>query len=84
MIRFVSGGSTPVISARVVQRPRRYVSLLFGGVSLAVLLSALVPQKANPLLAMGSGGVERWVFYPLVLTGFGGYPLGQETPSTVP
>ncbi len=27
---------------------------------------------------MGSGGVERWVVYPLLLwlTGFGGYLLG--------
>ncbi|WP_254662945.1 hypothetical protein [Haladaptatus sp. W1] len=46
---------------------------------MATLLSVFVLQEANPLNVLGSGGVERWVAYPLLLwvTGFGGYLLGD-------
>jgi hypothetical membrane protein len=78
MITFVSGGITALLSARVVRGVMTGVCLLFGAISVLALLSAIVLQAANPLLVMGSGGVERWVVYPLLLwlTGFGGYLLG--------
>lgn len=82
MVTFVSGGITAVLSARVVRGPFAYLCLLFGGVSLASLAGAVVLQAANPMLVLGSGGVERWVVYPLLLwiTGFGGYLLGDANP----
>ena len=79
MVTFVSGGITAVLSSRVVTEPFRYICLLFGGISLMVLLSAIILQERSPLMVLGFGGVERWVVYPLLMwiTGFGGYLLGD-------
>lgn len=81
MITFISGGLTVVLSSRIVTPPFSYLCLLFGGISLATLASAVFLQDSSPLMALGSGGVERWVVYPLLMwvTGFGGYLLGEST-----
>lgn len=44
-------------------------------ISLASLFSYLLLGEGTPLAALGVGGVERWVAYPVVIwvTGFGGY-----------
>ncbi|SHL10713.1 hypothetical membrane protein [Haladaptatus paucihalophilus DX253] len=84
LLTFFSGGITVVLSSRVVTRPFKYFCLLFGVISLATLVSVFVLQEANPLNVLGSGGVERWVAYPLLLwvTGFGGYLLGDPDVSS--
>jgi len=80
MITFISGGITAVLSSRVVKNPFSYLCLLFGGISLLTLASAVFLQDSSPLIVLGSGGVERWVVYPLLMwiTGFGGYTLGEN------
>ncbi|WP_435157448.1 DUF998 domain-containing protein [Haladaptatus sp. DFWS20] len=83
LLTFFSGGITVVLSSRVVTRPFSYLCVLFGGVSLLVLASVffygLVLREPSPLAVLGSGGVERWVAYPLLLwvPTFGGYLLGD-------
>lgn len=79
LLTFTSGGLTVVSSSRVVSRPFNYLCLIFGVISLLTLASVFILQGANPLNPLGSGGVERWVAYPLLLwvVGFGGYLLGD-------
>jgi len=84
MLTFVSGGSTVVLSSKVVSRPFSWLCVSFGGISLAVLASVLafgIAGVAHPLQFLGSGGIERWVVYPLLawILAFGGYLLGDAT-----
>lgn len=88
LLTFFSGGITVVLSSRVVSRPFSFLCGLFGGISLLVLVSVffygLVVGGPSPLEALGSGGIERWVAYPLILwvPAFGGYLLASpETTS---
>ncbi|MDR9381421.1 MAG: DUF998 domain-containing protein [Natronomonas sp.] len=88
MVTFVSGGITASFSSKVVARPFSYLCLLFGGISLTFLISVLAFGLAgleHPLQFLGSGGVERWVVYPLLMwiLSFGGYLLGTQTYSRV-
>ncbi|WP_254523172.1 DUF998 domain-containing protein [Natrinema caseinilyticum] len=82
LLTFFSGGITVVLSSRVVSGPFSVLCGLFGGISLLVLVSVfvygLVIGGPHPLAFLGSGGIERWVVYPLVLwiLAFGGYLLG--------
>ncbi len=82
LLTFFTGGITVVLSSRVVSRPFSVLCSLFGGISLLALLSVffygLVIGGPHPLAFLGSGGIERWVVYPLVLwiLAFGGYLLG--------
>jgi hypothetical membrane protein len=77
-VTFLSGS----VTARYVDRPLSHLSLLLGGVSLAVLASVFVYGLAlrapSPLAPLGPGGVERWVAYPPLfwLLVFGGHLAG--------
>lgn len=88
LLTFFSGGVTVVASSRVVTRPFSYLAALLGGISLLVLASVffygLVVGGPSPLEPLGSGGIERWVAYPLLLwvLVFGGYLLGLGEPAT--
>lgn len=76
LLAFVAGGVAAVVSARVTDRPFRFLALVFGCVSLAALFgSALLTE------GLGDGGTERWIAYPVVLwtVSFGGYLLGTAT-----
>jgi hypothetical membrane protein len=79
MVTFVSGGVAAISSARVTTAPFRYLSILFGVVSLATLGSYVVLGDASPMASLGLGGLERWIVYPVVLwvTAFGGYMAGR-------
>lgn len=84
MLTFVTGGLTALVSARAVDRPFSLLCGLLGAVSLLFLVSAVgfgIAGQPHPLAALGSGGIERWVVYPLLLwaLAFGGYLLGEES-----
>lgn len=83
LLTFFTGGITVVLSSQVVSRPFSVLCGLFGGISLLVLISVffygLVIGGPSPLEFLGSGGIERWVAYPLIVwvPAFGGYLLGD-------
>jgi len=83
LLTFASGGVTATLSSRVVDRPYSFLCGFMGGVSLLTLASVffwgLALQSPHPLALLGSGGIERWVAYPLIiwLISFGGYLLGS-------
>ena len=78
MATFIAGGVACLTGALVTRGPFRWLSVLCGSVALLTLASYLVMQEAAPLAVLGTGGVERWIVYPIVLwvTGFGGYVAG--------
>ena len=79
LVTFVSGGVAAIAASRVATGPFRYLSILLGAVALGTLFSYLLLGDAGPLASLGSGGVERWIVYPIVLwvTAFGGYLAGR-------
>jgi hypothetical membrane protein len=85
LLTFASGGVTVLLSARVVARPFAAICVVSGGVSLLLLVSVfvygLILRAPHPLAGLGSGGIERWVVYPLLcwVLAFGGYLLGTES-----
>ena len=79
LLTFVSGGFMVLLSYRVVKSPFKYISLIFGFISLGFLSSTIFLGESNPLDFLGLGGIERWVVYPVLLwvTAFGGYLMGD-------
>lgn len=79
MLTFIAGGLACVAGALVTRGPFQVLSVMFGAVSLLALASYVLPDAGAPLVALESGGLERWVLYPIVLwiTGFGGYLAGR-------
>lgn len=79
MVAFISGGVAAVSGARVTQAPFRYALALLGIVNLVMLASYFALGDSNPFWALGVGGAERWVAYPVILwlMGFGGYLAGR-------
>jgi hypothetical membrane protein len=83
LLTFFTGGITVVLSSRIVSRPFSFLCGLFGGISLLVLFSVffygLLIGEPHPLEFLGSGGIERWVAYPLIIwvLAFGGHLLAN-------
>lgn len=83
MATFIAGGVACLAGAVVIRGPFRWLSVACGGVSLLTLVGYMVLGDALPLAVMGTGGVERWIVYPIVLwiTGFGAWCCGIADPS---
>ena len=79
MLTFISGGFCAFSSFKVVSLPFKYISILFGSITLLTFIMAVF---ASGLLIsfIGVGGLERWVAYPIMLwlTGFGGYLMSNR------
>jgi hypothetical membrane protein len=79
MLTFISGGFCVLTSFKVVSSPFKYISILFGSIT---LLTYIIAVFASDLLIshIGIGGIERWVAYPIMLwlTGFGGYLMNTN------
>jgi hypothetical membrane protein len=71
LLAFTSGGIAAILGARVTVSPFRWISAALGAVALLSLI------LSGPLgdTSLGTGGIERWVAYPVVLwlVAFGGY-----------
>ena len=84
MVTFVSGGVAALCASLVTGAAFRYLSIALGAVSLLTLLSYLILGEASPMATMGTGGLERWIVYPIViwLVSFGAYQLGRADIAT--
>ncbi|MGD9933712.1 MAG: DUF998 domain-containing protein [Dehalococcoidia bacterium] len=79
---FVSGGISGIVVTRWVEPPFRLLSVALGAITLAALVSAFLGDLTPLVDALGDGGIERWIAYPVVLwlVAFGGYLLGPRQP----
>lgn len=84
MVTFVAGGVACLTGASVLRGPFRWLSVACGVVSLGTLVGYMLLGDTLPLAVMGTGGVERWIVYPIVLwiAGFGAYCCGTAEGST--
>jgi hypothetical membrane protein len=83
MATFIAGGVACLAGAVVIRGPFRWLSVGCGAVSLLTLVGYMVLGDALPLAVMGTGGVERWIVYPIVfwIAGFGAWCSGTADPS---
>ena len=81
LLTFISGGFSAALSYKVIKGPFKYVSLIFGLISLITLVSVIILGENHPFMSIGLGGLERWVVYPVILwvNGFGSYLLGTQS-----
>jgi hypothetical membrane protein len=79
MLTFLSGGFCAITSFKIVMPPFKYISILFGSVALLTWFIAVF-ASAFLISFIGSGGIERWVAYPIMLwlTGLGGYLMNEK------
>jgi hypothetical membrane protein len=86
MITFVAGGVAAISAARVTTAPFRLISFLLGAVSLVTLVSYILLGEGSPIAALGIGGIERWIVYPVILwvIAFGGYLSGRADGDRTP
>jgi hypothetical membrane protein len=79
MVTFVAGGVAAITGSRIATGGFRVVSVVLGTVALGTLALYLFLGDADPMTALGIGGIERWIVYPTVLwvTAFGGYLAGR-------
>jgi hypothetical membrane protein len=75
VVTFVSGGLAAILAARIQHGPFRYVSVLFGLIALTNLVLIRFGESTPVFVALGIGGTERWISYPvdLWLVAFGAY-----------
>ena len=79
LLTFVAGAVAAIAAAPVVRPPFRYMAPVLGAISLLTLVSFYVLGDSSPMLALGEGGLERWIAYPVLLfvLAFGGYLMGD-------
>src|SRR5829696_1097115 len=77
LIAFLAGGVAVIVSSRVTAAPFRQLWALLGAVALAATAVGVLFLGWAPVAALGEGGIERWIVYPIVLwlVAFGSYPL---------
>lgn len=75
-LAFFFGGLSAFFSYKLVKPPFAWASMILGIIS----ITALVLQGAGVFLGLGHGGMERMIFYPVMLwaVGLGGYLMGEE------
>jgi hypothetical membrane protein len=90
LLAFIAGGVAAILSYKVSESPLRYIMAALGATALLMLVLGILgaPQpdgmgllgNEGPIAALGAGGLERWVAYPVVLwlTAFGGYLIGYS------
>lgn len=83
LMTFISGGVAAILVKSVLAQPLRAISIGLGAITLGSLAFAIAGAWTPLYDALGDGGVERWVAYPVVLwiTMFGGYLMGRTDSS---
>lgn len=74
-----SGGVAAVLAHKVTAAPFRYISVVLGVVALVSVILGLFFLEWRFVAALGVGGIEWWIVYPVVLwlAIFGGYMMGD-------
>jgi hypothetical membrane protein len=77
LVAFLAGGVALIVSSRVTAAPFRQLWALLGVVALAATAMGVLFLEWAPVAALGEGGIERWIIYPIVLwlVAFGSYLL---------
>lgn len=68
LLAFLGGGLAALLTARLLPRPLRPVQVLLGAGALAFLFGYELFQDAALFDALGEGGTERWIVYPVALS----------------
>lgn len=79
LLAFIAGGLAAIVSLTIVTPPFSFMAVILGLVALVTLLLHSVLGDSSPMAALGIGGEERWVAYPVLLwtMGLGGYLMGR-------
>lgn len=65
---FVGGSVAAILSRRVLEAPLRYFAAALGSIALlATVFGIETLENWGPQAAIGIGGVERWIAYPVLL-----------------
>jgi hypothetical membrane protein len=67
MTCFIAGGAGAVLCGLAHRGVLRGICITLGGIALTFLVIATTLMSWPPAHAIGEGGVERWIVYPVVL-----------------
>jgi hypothetical membrane protein len=68
LLCFVGGSVAAILSWSVIGGPARYLSVVLGWIALLATVLGLDPLATWwPQTAIGVGGIERWIAYPVLL-----------------
>ena len=82
---FVAGSVATIMSRKVIDGPFRYFAVGLGTTALVATVFALESlENWGPQDALGRGGIERWIAYPVLLwlVGFGVYLMSDRRTPT--
>lgn len=83
LVAFLFAGLSAIASYKLQKKPLGYLSVILGVLTIASLILAaptVLPHRSSSYLGIGSGGIERLVFYPALLwaLSFGSHLMGTE------
>jgi hypothetical membrane protein len=84
LVAFVGGSAATIASRRVLDPPASHLAVALGTAALiATVLGVDAFADVWPQTAIGIGGVERWIAYPVLMwmVLFGSVLMGRTTPS---
>ena len=68
LLCFLGGSIAAILSRKILDVPLRYFALVLGSVALIATVFGLESlENWGPQAAIGIGGVERWIAYPVLL-----------------
>lgn len=85
MACFLGGSVAAIMSRKVIDGPFRYFAVVLGATALVATLVGLEPlEHWGPQDALGRGGIERWIAYPVLLwlVAFGAHLMSPRSRST--
>ena len=86
MVAFLFSALTAITAFKLTGAPFRWMSLAVGLLSLVALVVGELGDHSLPAKSIGTGGIERWVVYPIVLwlPFFGGHLLAESSKAAHP
>jgi hypothetical membrane protein len=68
LLCFVAGSVAAILSRKILDVPLRYFAVVLGSVALIATVFGIESlENWGPQAAIGIGGVERWIAYPVLL-----------------